>query len=128
MYNLNAVYKTDESLEKEGFWYEVMEGVSFKLKRFGGRNSFHMAQIRTEVYGPHTNKKLDPEKEEELLTKVFCYSCIADWKGVCDMLGNEIAYEKEESVKMMMELPDLKERLMMECSKVNNYREEVGNS
>lgn len=129
--NLDGLYKTNRDMETEGNWFEVADGVAFKIKRFGGYNSPEIKKAVAKYHKPHAlmiSKGLLPDaKEREIHTRAFVESSIVDWKGIT--IGDEVAeFTVDKAVEMLVGLPDLVEVLMQEASNFENYREELGNS
>ena len=79
--NLDKFFKTDESLEEKGVWFEIAEGVRFLVRPMKATNPQIKSAIATH-YKPmaHQVEKgtIDPKKAEEIQIKVFVKACLVD--------------------------------------------------
>ena len=129
--NLDKLFKNDESLEKSGIWFQISDSTGFLIKRFGGFNSQAVKLELAKHYKPFARQietgSMDEKKEKEIMLKVFVNACVLDWKGI-EIDGKEVAYSKEECVKLLVGLPELADALVSYASDSKNYREELGNS
>lgn len=134
--NLQSVFGTDEGLEVDGKWFEVTDEVSFKLKRFGGRNSAKGKKLRALYLKPHARKiqndTITAELETEIYVKIFVELSLTDWKGILDFTnkleGEEVPFSKERAISLLCDMPDLLEELMALAQNSDEYREDLGNS
>lgn len=129
--NLDAFFKTDEKLEKEGVWFDVPGGSSFLMKRFGGENSQGVKAAMAAHYKKHSkqiaNDTLPADKQLEIVFKTFIASSVVDWKGVKDKDGNELEFSPENCLRLFMRLKKLGETLIEYASDFENFKEELGN-
>lgn len=130
--NLDSLFKTNSDMEKEGIWFDVSIGISFKLRRFGGSNANKVSQAMAKYHKPYAKlidaKKLSEEETTEVMAKVFVESCLVEWKGVTDESGEEIKCNFENAVKLFKNLPELFNTLFQYCQGVESFREDLGNS
>lgn len=130
--NLDSLFKTNSNMEKDGIWFEVSIGVSFRLRRFGGANSNKVAQAMTKYHKPYAklidSKKLSEEETSEIMAKVFVDCCLVEWKGVKDEEGKDIPCTFENGVALFKSLPELFTTLFNHCQGVDSFREDLGNS
>lgn len=128
--NLDSLFKTDGSFEKDGIWMEISDKTAFKVKRFGGRNSQHIQSVMARLSKPYTKqiemKTLSEEKDYEITVRLFVETCLVDWKGV-EIDGEIKPFEKELAVEFFTALPDLLKVLINYASDLANYKEELGN-
>jgi hypothetical protein len=129
--NLDSLFKGDKQTESDGVWFEVSEGVKFRVKRMGGNNQAEVAKATTKYYTPYAKlieKNLMPlEKVAKITAKIFVDSCLIDWEGV-EIDGQEAPFSKETAVAFFTELPDLLTVLMDYAGSVESFREDLGNS
>lgn len=129
--NLDSLYKTNSSMEKEGIWVMISTDVGFLLRRFGGANNDKLKLALAKYHKPYARQiekgTLDSKLEEKLMTTAFVESCIADWKGV-EIDGKETEFSKEVAIEFFLSLPDLTNELLSQSQNVDNYREELGKS
>jgi hypothetical protein len=130
--NLDGIFKTDSNLEKDGVWVEVAPGVKFCIRRFGGDNSLKMQAANNKYFKPVArlvqNNSLDKKMEKELIAKVYFEACIVTWSGLKDESGDELAVNLENAVKLFDHLPELFNTLFEYSQRVENFREDLGNS
>jgi hypothetical protein len=129
--NLDSLFKNDKGLEENGIWFEIKEGVGFKIKRFGGFNSQSIKAALAKHYKPYAKMieagSFPPDKEREITLKVFVNACITDWKGI-EIDGKAAEFSHDACLGLLMSLPELADALVKYASESQNYREELGNS
>jgi hypothetical protein len=129
--NLDSAFKTDTSLEIEGVWFEIQDGVKFKCRRFGGMNSQKVKAISAKYLKPFLKQielgTLSEQKSREITVKSFVESCLVDWSGVV-VDGVEAPFTVESAIKLLVELPALAETLIKYSGEMNPYKEDLGNS
>jgi|AntRauTorcE11897_2_1112592.scaffolds.fasta_scaffold00704_9 hypothetical protein len=129
--NLDNIYKTDSSMEKDGIWFAITDETQFLVRRFGGANAQKVKQATAKYYKPFArqveNGTMSAEKEKEILVRSFVESCLVDWKGV-EIDGEEQKFEKEKAIELFCNLPDLFESIYEYATATSSYREDLGNS
>lgn len=129
--NVDKFFKNDQTLESEGIWFMISDEVGFKIRRFGGANSHRIKAAMAKHYKPYArqieNGTLDPDKEKDIMLKVFIESCMLDWKGV-EIDGELKDYSKEIAIPFFQELPELADTLSQYALDSKNFREDLGNS
>jgi len=130
--NLDKFFANDEKSETEGIWVEVADGVEFKLKRFGGRNSSKIKYLQQKYLKPYARQiekgLLDDKKERALYIKIFVEACMVDWKGIKDESDATIDYSLDNAQQLFTDLPDLFDFLVGSATNDEAYREDLGNS
>lgn len=128
--NIDKFFKNDTALETEGIWFELSDEIGFKVRRFGGANSTKVKASLAKHYKPFAKQvesgTMDPEKEKEIMVKVFVESCLLDWKGV-EIDGVVTPMAHEIAIKFFLGLPELMDTLLSYAQDSKNYREELGN-
>lgn len=129
--NLDSLFKNDKGLEENGIWFEIKEGVGFKIKRFGGFNSQAIKAALAKHYKPYAKMieagTFPVDKEREITLKVFCNACITDWKGI-EIDGKVAEFSQDACLALLVSLPELADSLVKYASDSQNYREDLGNS
>jgi hypothetical protein len=129
--NLDLLYKTDEDKETEGFWYEVGDGVAFKLRRVGGKNSKRLQKSNAKYFKPYAKaiqqNLLSEEKLGEITAKAFVDGIVADWRGL-KIDGEDAPFSFDTAVTVFSQFPDLMDDLHSVANDKGNYREDLGNS
>ena len=133
--NLDVKFKINDQLETEGINVEVADGVTFKVKRFGGFNSQKVKAAVNEYLKPYSKKMengtLPPEKEYEIQVKVFVKSCLVSWSGVLEEINGEmvaVEFSEQNAIKLLLNLRSLFDVLVAEATNENNYKEVMGNA
>ena len=129
--NLDKLYKTNAEEEVEGIWFEIAEGVKFRIKRFGGKNGEAFKRSMAKHHKPHAHRiqkgTLPADQENEIMTRVFVETSLIDWEGV-EIDGECKDFERELAVKFLNDLPELANDLIGYATDAENYREDLGNS
>lgn len=124
------MFKNDSVCEEQGIEFEVRPGVSFILRRFGGKNANKVKQSLAKHYKPYArlleSGKMEENEEKKIMIKVFVESCLVSWKGI-EADGKELECNLENAVKLFMELPELFDLLYKHANDTENYREDLGN-
>lgn len=128
--NLDSMFKTNETLEDLGVWFDLSEKTGFLVRRFGGSNAPRIKASVAKIYKPYTRQvetgTLDPAKEKELEVRVLVDTCILGWRGV-EIDGVDAKFEKELAVKFFLALPELANTLTKYATDVSNYKDDLGN-
>ena len=129
--NLDKLFKTNEELEKSGIVVVLSDTLEFNLKRFGGKNSTPVRAAQAKYYKPYARQiemgTFDKDKEREIFVKIFVESCFIGWKGV-EIDGAPAEFNRDNAIKILLALPELFETLLEQASKVDNFKEDLGNS
>lgn len=103
-------YQTEEGLEKGGITLDLGEVGKFKLARAGGANSQFQKRMMV-LTKPHRKSIsagiIDPKLADQLLAQAFAETVVLGWEGVTGPDGEPLAYNKENAVKLLTDLPDL---------------------
>lgn len=129
--NLHSIFKTDESLEKEGVVVDYGTA-KFKISRMGGANSAKIKAAHTKHVKPFTGALrsggLSEAKLREVDIKTFIDTCLISWEGVKDEQEKDIPFSFENAVVLFTELPELFVDLGSRASSADTFKSDVGNS
>lgn len=129
--NLDSLFKNDTTLEEQGIEFEIKPGVSFHLRRYGGKNTAKIKQALAKHYKPYARLietgGIEEAKEEEIRIKLFCDSCLVSWKGIKDENDKDIPCNLDNALKLFKSLPELFVTLEKYASDTANFREDLGN-
>lgn len=129
--NLDKLFRTDQTLERDGVDFALDDKTSFRVRRFNGQNPRVKAAM-TAYYKPYARQvemgTLPQEKSEEITMRLFIDVCLASWQGVEDENGKPIECNKENALKLFKSLPDLFDALWKHANSFENYKEVLGNS
>lgn len=125
--NLYELFETDVSEGEQGKWFEVIPGVSFKVRRFTSNASLNSRRrLLTALAGKISDDGTMPEGlDDEMMIEQMADAIIADWKGVTDRDGNVLTCTLENKRKVLTDLPDIKTMVMDYAANIDNYRIEV---
>jgi hypothetical protein len=127
--NLDKLFKTNEKMEQEGIFFEISDGVRFRIKRFDG-SSAAVKSLMAKYYKPYAKTiemgGMSDDKQNEILIRVFVESCMIDWQGI-EINGEEKDFEPELAIKLLTSLPVMTNNLVAYASDFKNFREDLGN-
>lgn len=133
--NLDSLYKTKKELEVDGVWMPLSKETSFKVKRFGGKNSSAVKRAISKHHAPKAaliqKGLIDEDEERALLTRAYVEATLIDWKGVkVDENGEqvELPFSVDNAVELLCDLPDLMDEVVRFASDMSNFKEDLGNS
>lgn len=127
--NLHKKYKTNKHMEQNGVWLHVDSSVSFLVARWKDDSQQVRAAVLKNLQPVAQKlKHMEPEEALKISVKTFVEGCVRDWKGVTDEQGNEIPFSQEACIELLIELPDVYKLIEAESVKMENYRDELGNS
>lgn len=129
--NLDKLFKTSSTLERDGVDFALDEKTSFRVRRFNSQNHRVKAAMAS-YYKPYARQvelgTLPQEKSTEITMKLFIDVCLVSWEGVEDENEQPIECNKENALKLFKSLPDLFEALWKYANDFENYKEDLGNS
>ena len=129
--NLDSLFKTNSSLEKDGVVFSLGNGISFNLRRFGGSNASKVKQAMAKYHKPYArlleSDKLSIEESNLIMAKVFVEACVISWEGIKNSDGSDIPFTFDNAVKLFTELPDLFQTLFNHCNSMDSFKEDLGN-
>lgn len=130
--NLDSIFKMDNSLETNGIWLKYGK-TRFLVRRFGGENDL-FAKAMAKYHKPYARQMelgtLDDKQKLEILAKVFSSACLVKWENV-EADGKPLECNFQNSVDLLLALPDLFDALYREANVMSNYKEDaddLGNS
>lgn len=127
--NLDNLFKTDATLEKNGVWFDLNQKTGFLIRPFKGTNPRIKAAM-AKYYKPFArqieNDALDMDKQREININLFMDVCLVDWKGV-EIDAKDVKYSRDEGLKLFTALPELFDTLWKHAQDYKNYKEDLGN-
>lgn len=114
-------FKTDKDKEEKGVWEELGDGCSVLIARHG-----NPAMLKAYSKYPRLlrqrleNGQADDEESASILSKVVADTILLDWKGLKED-GKEIAYSKEECVRVLTEYPDVRAMILEMAQEAHLY-------
>jgi len=128
--SIYSLFDSNEKAEQNGFLFTVQDGaieISFLLARAGGANKKFTKKM-AEALRPHQHAMnagtLDEDVMVALQIDVMSETLVLDWANVADRNGDEVAFSKEECVKLLTSLPALRDLLFEQCNSRANFAHE----
>ena len=105
----------DTTAFTDGVWVSILGG-EFLVARAG--NPEYEQALESSGY----RKMDDPADKQRALYRAIAKGVLKGWKGVEDNDGNAIPYNVGNAVEVLLENPDLVNRLLSEANDLTNYR------
>lgn len=78
-------YKTNTSMEEDGVWVDMGDGIKVKVRRLNSKHSQETRRKLEKPYaGQYRTRDMPASLQEELMVKQLAQSIIVDWEGVED--------------------------------------------
>lgn len=124
MANIYKVFRNDK-LENTGIILNYGD-FSIKIKRAGGLNKDYLKSLAK--HGKENklamkNDTIDDEKSRIIFARIYAESIVIGWENVEDKNG-EIAFNYDNCLKLLIELPDLFDDIQKCASDVSLFRAE----
>lgn len=118
-------FSTDQKLEKEGITLDLGEAGKFQLARAGGANKRFALRFQalTKPYRRAIQtESLDEETSNRILREVYVDTVLLGWSGVSGPDGKELAFSKENAMKVLSDLPWLFEEIRRAAEDASIFR------
>lgn len=130
--SLYKTYQTNNELENKGV--ELLYGVNddnteikFFVARAGKSNKAYQKALEV-TFKPHRRSMqlgtLSEDTASKLMLEVFATTVLKGWENVQDENGKEMAFNKENAIKLLTDLPELYDDLSEKANNVANFRDE----
>lgn len=121
-------FGTDNELENgKGLDLDYGSDGVITIHRAGGANKKYstVAAQRLKPYARKIqNGTADPETISRVMAEIYAEAVIIGWKGVKGQDGKALAFNKENVVKLLTDLPDLFEDIQDQATRLSNFRQE----
>ena len=119
-------YQTDRTLEEEGAWVDLGDGIKIKVARIQSRRA---RRVLTRLYRPYENLRQSgrkvPESVQETITRQWlAEGVLLDWEGVSDAAGNEIAFSAAHALQVFEAFPDFLDEVAFFSREQETFRAE----
>ncbi len=126
-------FKTDGNVEKLGVVLEYGNNskgkpMSIRIARAGGNNTkfSKTVEFKTRPYRRQLqNETLEQEVSDRILREVYAEAVILGWDNVEDEAGKEMAFTKENVIKLLTDLPELFKDIQEQSQKTALFRAEL---
>lgn len=121
------LFKNNEELEAGAGVTIEYPGFSITIHRAGGSNK-RFAQILNAKMKPYRHQfergMLADDTSRRILLEAYAEGVVIGWKNVKDADGNDMAFTKENVVKLFDDLPDLFSDIKQQAENAALFREE----
>lgn len=117
-------YRTDPALKQQGVWIDLGGGARIKLASFDNED---FATNFRKMVEPYTKMGQEVPEGEQKRIMLHCTAnyIILDWENIFD--GEDpIPYTPENAYRLLEEIDFVRERVMAEAKKFQNFRQESG--
>lgn len=113
--SLYKKFETDRSLEKTGITLDYGPNskgntVEIRIARAGGANDQYLKRLEAKAK-PHRraiqHETVEREQLNQIVREVYAETVVLGWTNVEDRDGNEMAFTRENVLKLFTDLPDL---------------------
>jgi len=129
MSSIYDVFSEDKLKEAESFTLVIQDGetsISFQLARAGGTNKAFATRLNALMkpykYAMQKGTMKD-EDAERILCQALAGTVILGWENVFDRDGEPVEYTEDAAVKLLMDLPSLRQIIQDEASDIKNFLE-----
>lgn len=122
-----ALFSTDTALESSGI---TLDYGSFRIQiaRAGGANR-KFAQVLEAKLKPHRRQiqteTLADEVAHRLIVEAYAEAVILGWDGVVDAAGQPLPFTRDNTVRLMTDLPDLFRDVQEQATKAALFRRQA---
>lgn len=130
------MFKSNQTLETEGVWFDISKDTGFLVRRLGGSNKKYEQRLasRLKPFARQIQLGTYPEEKKEIaIIETFVETCLVDWKGV-EIDGKLADFDIDTAKKLLLDptYRDLVDALVAHANDAASYkeveREELGNS
>ena len=128
MKSIYEKFATDKNAEKEGITLDYGDGLEIKIARAGGSNVKFEKTVQAKMRKYELQSKhglLEPEQMRTIFREVLAETVVLSWKGVTDREGNELPFNKDNCIKLFLDLPDLMEDILEQSRKSALFKQSV---
>ena len=131
--NLYNAFATDQNAEINGVVLDYGtnsngQPIQIRIARAGGSNQ-KFAKVLEQKLRPYkrmiANDTMEPKLAEKLLIEAFSEAVVLSWSGVQDRNGNDLAFSKENAIKLFTDLPDLFADVQQQSQKAALFRADI---
>lgn len=105
-----AKFKTNQSLEQDGIWQDVADGLRIKVARIG--NPRYKAYVRrmgkAQMSMARATGDMDLDVLDALTVKALAKFVLLDWEGLEDDEGTAIPFSPEKAHELLTDVPDFR--------------------
>lgn len=126
-------FKTDVDAENNGIRVETSVNddgtiATFILARSGSSNKLYQKclEVETRPYKRQIElKTISVEIQEKIFLSVFAKAILKGWENVEDEFGNKLEFTHANVCKVMKDLPDLYNDLVVRSNEASNFKQSI---
>lgn len=133
--NLYKQFNTDTKRERDGINLQYgfvdeaqTKPIQIRIARAGGSNAAYKRVLENRVK-PYRrqiqNETLDLDTMTAIMREVYAETIVLGWNNVQDAEGNDMAFSKENVIKLFTDLPELFEDVQNAASTQALFRQET---
>lgn len=121
MTNFVNRYQTDKTLEENGQWVNLGDGIEVKIARL---NSERSQAVRRRLEKPYSKMRgeIPTQIQEEILTKQVAEAVLLDWKGVELESGKPLEPTLENKIKILTEFKDFRQDVVFVSMEAETFK------
>ena len=119
-------YQTDKTLEEDGAWVDLGDGIKIKVARIQSQRA---RRVLMRLYRPYENLRQSgrkvPEAVQEKITRQWlAEGVLLDWEGVTDAEGKAIAFSVDHALQVFEAFPDFLDEVAFFSREQETFRAE----
>lgn len=131
--DLYKTFATDKNLETTGITLAYGDNsrgqpIEIDIARAGGAN-VKFSKVLEAKMRPYrravANGSLDEKVALKVLVETYAEAVVVNWRGVLDREGNELEFNRDNVVKVFLDLPDLFMDVQAQAQQAALFREAV---
>lgn len=125
--SIYSTFSTSKEKEQDGIELDYGEVGSIFIARAGGSNKKFAKALEFRAR-PHKRQMdkgtLAEDVANQLMIEVFADTIILGWKGIKDKEGSEMVYNRENVIKLFLDLPELFADVSEQATTMGNFQYE----
>lgn len=118
------LFSTDAKAENQGINLDFGD-FAIRIARAGGANKKY-AKALVRILKPYrkaiATNTIAEKKQSELMAEVYAETVVLGWVNVKDRDGVEMEFNKENCIKLLVDLPVLFQQIMADAENFNNFK------
>lgn len=118
------LFSTDADVENKGITLDFGD-FAIRIARAGGANKKY-AKALVRILKPFrkaiATNTISDARQSALMAEVYAESVILDWVNVKDRDGVNMEFNKENCIKLLVDLPVLFQQIMADAENYNNFK------
>lgn len=119
-------YQTDRTLEEEGAWVDLGDGIKIKVARLQSQRA---RRVLTRLHRPYDNmrqggRKVPDSLQERITRQWVAEGILLDWEGVSDAEGKAIAFAPDTALQVFEAFPDFLDEVVYFARERETFRAE----